>query len=198
MHLLPGLVFSGSIPWIAPAESNIGFPKYSLVCLLPLLMKFNRNLLSFPAYHSSFLEEFVFVSPPKWVLGWENKKDQEAAGEIKHTWENKNGQAVVARSVSWFGLTLYYSCGYLFLHPCSQGSASHGVLVWFGTLEISLHPSDLDQTCHWTQNLGVFRCAGKIMDTKEENLTNNWLYILVYRGWWFVFHKILGLKISKT
>lgn len=63
MHLLLGLVFSGSVPWIAPAESNIGFPKYSLVCLLPLFMKFTRNFLSFPAYHAWFLEEFLFAIP---------------------------------------------------------------------------------------------------------------------------------------
>lgn len=64
MHLLPGLVYNGSIPWIAPSESSAGFPKYSSVYLLPLLMKLIRNLLSFPAYHTWFLEEFVFASPP--------------------------------------------------------------------------------------------------------------------------------------
>lgn len=49
---------------------------------------------------------YLQVHPQMGFIEWENKKDQEAAGEIKHTWETRNGQAVVARRCILTGLHL--------------------------------------------------------------------------------------------
>lgn len=69
----------------------------------------------------------ICKSTHRWVLGCENKKDQEAAGEIKHAWETRNGQAVIARGVSL--LSDWASPCIIYVDICSYISAHRGVPV---------------------------------------------------------------------
>lgn len=144
----------------------------SLVCLLPLLMKVIRNLLSFPAYQMWFLEEFLFASPSTGGF-YRARKQRRGSWRDKTYMGNWKWSSCCSNECILIGLHLVLFT-WISVPASLLTGEYHGVLVCFGVLEIPLHPSDLDhwtklnQICHWTQNLGVCRCAGR----KEENLTN--------------------------
>lgn len=113
----------------APPENNTGFPSTLFVCLLPLFMKFIRNWLSFPAYHTCFFKSIVH--PRMSFVGWANEKEGQLERENIHGGSETVELLYQGVYLKWTSPCINYTPICHYATAKSQGDGGHGVSACF-------------------------------------------------------------------
>lgn len=179
MHLLSGLVISGSIPLNFPNWEQHWFSQVLFSLLATSAHEIYHVLFSSTSY-GIFRRTCICKSIHRRVLQGEKiKKDWEAAGEIKHTWETRNCQAFVARTVSWLDSPCYKYEQIFTWISVSTSLLTGECQSW--DVGVLWYSWDSSPSFIFGSNLPLDPKCGSLQvyqnnheqRTKEENLTNN-------------------------